>query len=711
MRAFIAAKIGLAPLVLFWALTPAAPEKAILLALLLSLAANSWRWRRRDVRQIEVAALALFSVLAAGLVLSPAFILSHAVAISFFALALAAFVSLAREKPWTADYSAAQIDEQRQSPIFIGINKALSSLWMAIFLALGVLAWLRANPVFAGALTVFGAMLSIFGPKLMVRAILARKLAAQRDFDWPAPSFEGMRGADELDVAVIGAGVGGLTAASLLAARGLRVKIFEQHVLPGGFCHSWLRKARRDGVPLVFRFDAGPHDFSGAHPGGTLDRLLRRLGCAEKIEWLRHDYRMIGADGEAFDPPRDGRAHAEALARRHPEDGDGIKACFEIMKALYDAMLDSARESNFSGPPQSVDAMLAFAKKHPLYPQWAERPFVELVAAHVRGEAARAALTMIVGYVSEDLSRPTCRDMAPIYGYFFNGGFYPKGGTSVFAETLAEAFRATGGEIACKTGVKRILVEQGRASGLVLDNGEIVRARAIVANSDPRKTFLELLDPALLPEKFRKRLEAAPPAASGFGVHLGVRGEPAGRSLTFVAGKPDCLVVQVGLVDPADAPHGFSTIDIFTLLGHDEARQWFPAQGDMRDDWRAHRLGDGYIRGKEALADVLIARAEQALPGLRERIVFRCEASPLTYARYDWSSAGAVYGVAPEGRLNGSKSPIPGLVVAGAMNLGPGVEAAALSGVWAAEALSPGAAGAPARCAASAESRVLATVV
>ena len=175
----------------------------------------------------------------------------------------------------------------------------------------------RRRRFIALALTLAGAVLTIFGPDRLVRSVLSRKLAAAREFDWPSPDFAAPRAAGDLDVAIVGAGVGGLSAAALLSARGLKAKVFEQQVLPGGYCHSWLRKARHDGEPLVFRFDAGPHDFSGAFPGGTLDKLLRRLGCADAIDWRRLDYRFLRADGETFDPPRDWRAHAQALAQRY----------------------------------------------------------------------------------------------------------------------------------------------------------------------------------------------------------------------------------------------------------------------------------------------------------------------------------------------------------------------------------------------------------
>lgn len=86
----------------------------------------------------------------------------------------------------------------------------------------------------------------------------------------------------------------------------------------------------------------------------------------------------------------------------------------------------------------------------------------------------------------------------------------------------------------------------------------------------------------------------------------------------------------------------------------------------------------------------MIAAAETVIPGLSEHIVYRTDASPVTYARYDWASSGAIYGISREGRLKGSKSPVPGLVVAGGGNAGAGVEAVVISGAEAAEALLPG---------------------
>ena len=95
-------------------------------------------------------------------------------------------------------------------------------------------------------------------------------------------------------------------------------------------------------------------------------------------------------------------------------------------------------------------------------------------------------------------------------------------------------------------------------------------------------------------------------------------------------------------------------------------------------------ISEAYARAE---GDKLLHIAEQALPGLSARVVCRTEASPLTFRRYDWSSAGAIYG--KSGAAVASKSPIPGLVFAGAATHGAGIEAVVISGADAAEALVP----------------------
>jgi phytoene dehydrogenase-like protein len=115
------------------------------------------------------------------------------------------------------------------------------------------------------------------------------------------------------DVAVIGAGNGGLAAAALLADAGARVLVAEQHDVPGDFCQCWIREVKHDGATHVFRFDSGVHDISGVRPGGSITSILARLGIDTEIEWARldHTYR-IGS--EAIDVPQDWREYAKRQA-------------------------------------------------------------------------------------------------------------------------------------------------------------------------------------------------------------------------------------------------------------------------------------------------------------------------------------------------------------------------------------------------------------
>jgi all-trans-retinol 13,14-reductase len=123
--------------------------------------------------------------------------------------------------------------------------------------------------------------------------------------------------------------------------------------------------------------------------------------------------------------------------------------------------------------------------------------------------------------------------------------------------------------------------------------------------------------------------------------------------------------------------------------------RWFPGGSDQ--DWKAWHQSADYAAQKKQAGDRMIEAAERVIPGLSQHIVHRDEASPVTFGRYDWSSAGAIYGVRKADRFTGAKSPIPGLVLAGSATHGPGVEAAVIAGACAADALVPGLLGRPSK--------------
>lgn len=677
--------VGFVPWILFWNLSgPGLWTTAVLAGMIASLTLNAYRWPRRNFKALELITLIYFTVhLIFTAILGSSFFIDYGAILNRLTLAGMAWGTLLAGSPFTYQYAREDWDKAYwNDPGFRLVNNIITAAWGAIFLINAVLAmvatffaiaestksWLLV--ILPNVGLVLGVLFSMRFPNWFVRWGIKREIEAREPYKWASPSFSAGHpsGQDQHDVIVIGSGIGGLSAAALLAKRGRKVIVFEQHVRAGGYCTSWERIVRHGNKRWRYVFDAGVHDVSGLGEHGPVRNLQRQLGIEEQIDWrlMSHEYLV---DDIRIKVPHGTDEFARVLGEQFADERANIKAFFDEIEQVY---RENSMGIEQTDGPNAIEAMLAYPKTHPHAYKWMEVPFEEMLDAYFRDPRLKEFLLMLTGYLSDDPSSLTVGSMAPVFGYYFDGGYYPAGGPQVFANALVSVIKENRGEVRLGASVGRIIIENRKATGVMLANGERHYAKAIISNADVWKTFRELVGYEHLPKLFVKKINTLEPSTSAFVVFLGIDCVPDISSITMI--DEICIVVP-SKVDLSLAPPGHSAITLIKLVPQAETAM-------------ENRKAPGYTRYKQACGDEMIALAEQVIPNLRQHIVYRQEGAPPTFARYDWTTRGAIYGPAEGQSRLPMKTPIEKLYLVGAgTRYGAGVEAVVLSGVLAANAI------------------------
>jgi phytoene dehydrogenase-like protein len=450
------------------------------------------------------------------------------------------------------------------------------------------------------------------------------------------------------DAVIIGGGHNGLVSAAYLARAGLKTLVLERRPMLGG-------AAVTEEVFPGFRFSVASYVVSLLRP-----EIIRELDLP------RHGFELLPLDGTFT--PVDGdylwRTNDHGRTLRELRRWSALDA--EAYQEYGQLMVDMARFikpvlSLVPPDPGRIDVrewlpLLGLLQDFRALPQRHQGTFVQLMTMSAVDflsqwfETDPLIATMsasgVIGTFQGIRSPGTAYVLLHHYMGEIDGAFrawgIPRGGTGTVSEAIGSAARAFGAEIRCDAPVARILTRNGRATGVALDSGEEIAARAVLSSADAKVTFLDLLEPGTIDPgmeaavrryKFRGSsgkvnlaLDGLPDftALPGSGEHL--RGaisispsidwmEQAYDDAKYgrFSRRPYIDVVIPTLVDPSMAPPGKHVMSCFV--------QYAPYHLEDGTTWDAD--------GREAFGDAVVDTLAQFAPNLPGRILHRQVLTPL----------------------------------------------------------------------------------
>ncbi|MGY2837887.1 carotenoid isomerase [Thermostichus sp. MS-CIW-41] len=485
------------------------------------------------------------------------------------------------------------------------------------------------------------------------------------------------------DAIVIGAGIGGLVAASQLAAKGYRVLVLEKYLIPGGSAGYFERPD-----PLgngIYRFDVGASMIFGLGTQGTTNLLTRALAAVgQSIDSIPDPVQIAYHLPKGLNPRvhRDYEQFLQELSGYFPREAAGIRRFYDSLWPIFNSL--NAME------------LLSLEEWGYLFRSFVSNPLGCLTLARYLpvnvGQVARRCLRDpdLLRFVDMECYcwSVVPADRTPIINAgmvfcdrHYGGVNYPRGGVGQIAQKLAQGLEAHGGQIRYKAPVRRILEERGRAVGVELASGEKLFARTIISNATRWDTF-ERLWPGSLPRaerQWQKRYQQSP---SFLSLHLGVRAEA-------LAGECHCHHILLEDWDQMEAEQGTLFVSVPTLLDPDLAPPGRHIVHAFTPSWISTWQGlspSQYQTQKQQAADRLIRRLEALWPQLGSHIELKEIGTPRTHRRF-LSRSNGTYGPIPSPDPWGllgmpfNRTAIPNLYCVGDSTFpGQGLNAVAFSG-------------------------------
>ncbi|MGC2141057.1 MAG: NAD(P)/FAD-dependent oxidoreductase, partial [Methylovirgula sp.] len=502
------------------------------------------------------------------------------------------------------------------------------------------------------------------------------------------------------DAIIIGGGHNGLVCAFYLAAAGLKPLVLE-------------RRDKVGGAAVTEEFHPGFRNSLAAYTVSLLNpKIIRDLDLA------RHGLKIVERKLQNFLPLEDGRylkigagrTQAE-VAKFSPRDAQRLDAYAARLDGLADILRELVLETPpnvAGGPPLKMLADIVktgrLANRLRRLPIETQRDLLEIFTASA-GEfldhwfecaplKAAFGFDAIVGTYASPYTPGTAyvllhHSFGEVDGCKGQWG-HAVGGMGAISESMARAAAAQGAEIRVSSPVKEVLIEKGRAAGVVTEAGEIFRAPIVAANVNPKLLYRDLVPADALPADFRERIDKYRCGSGTFRMNVALAELPdfsalPGRDLGehHTAGiilapslpymeeayfdarrhgwskRPIVEMVIASTLDPTLAPRGGHVASLFC--------QHVAPQLPNGDSWDTHR---------EEVADLVIATINAYAPNFKASVIARQIFSPLDLERtfglvdgdifHGQLDLGQIFSGRPVLGHADYRAPIPGLYMCGA---------------------------------------------